>query len=257
MSYVSVIMTCHNQAEFIDEAIESVIGQTYEDFELIIINDGSTDNSEEKIVEWIKKQNRITFVKADDIGSSKARNLGVGLSSTDYFVPLDADDKIYPWFLERTVNVLERNPECGFCYTDSIFSNQGRMIQPDYNFHDLLLGNYICYCSLIDRNIFNEIGGYEETNFNYFEDYLLWIAMGRKGYYGIHLPEPLFWHRVHDKALTSKTDKFANIYKAFIIRKFPELYPRNWQAEVDKILEKYPDNFMFLKPHEQEAIANG
>jgi len=257
MTFVSVIMPCHNQTEFIDDAIESVINQTHQDFELIIINDGSTDNSKNKIIEWTLKQNRITFVQTNDIGASKSRNLGVEMSQGKYFVPLDADDKIFPEFLEETIDVLENNPNHGFCYTDSIFSTKDgdrRMVQPEYNFHDLLLGNYICYCSLINRDIFDEIGGYDKNNFNYFEDYMLWIALGQKGYYGKHLAEPLFWHRVHDKGMTGKTDKFAGIYKAFIIRKFPELYPHNWQDEVDKVLANYPANFMSLKPFQQEEI---
>ena len=258
---ITVVMACYNQEKYIEQAVKSVLNQTYENFDIIIVNDGSTDGSQEKIEELSKLDTRISFIKTDDIGATMARSTAVDLSDQPYFVPLDGDDHIAPSFLEETLRVLDGNSgrNYGFCYTDSIFYNEDTkfkkdMLQPDYNFSRLLMGNYICYCSLIRKKAFYDAGGYNRWNFNYFEDYELWIRMGRKGHYGAHIGKPLFYYRMRGNNLSANTTKFATIYKAFIIRTYPELYDPNFQIEVDKILEKYPTNFMSLKPKEQNRI---
>lgn len=98
---VSVIMPCYNQGCYLSEALESVINQTYSDWECIIIDDGSTDSSEEIAKEYCQKDGRIRYIYQDNAGVIAARNNAIAASSGEYILPLDADDSISTVYLRR------------------------------------------------------------------------------------------------------------------------------------------------------------
>ena len=91
---ISIIVPCYNQAEFLDECLESVLGQTFQDWECIIVNDGSTDNTEEITKKWLAKDNRFKYFYQDNTGLSATRNFGIENAVGEFILPLDADDKI-------------------------------------------------------------------------------------------------------------------------------------------------------------------
>ena len=97
---VSIIIPVYNVAKWLDECLESVVGQTFSDFEVILINDGSTDESGEKCRKWCEKDARIRLIDKDNEGPSKARNLGIQEASGVYLAFLDADDWIDRRYLE-------------------------------------------------------------------------------------------------------------------------------------------------------------
>ena len=99
---VSVIIPLYNKAEFIAECIESVLGQTYWGFEIVVVNDGSTDGSE-----LIAAKYPVTVLNLSNRGVSGARNAGVLNSSGEFLLPLDADDKLHPEYLSKTVPLME------------------------------------------------------------------------------------------------------------------------------------------------------
>ena len=249
---VSAIISTYNQAKHLDQAIQSVANQTFDNLEIIVVNDGSTDDTEKVL----KKISNIDFevINTDDVGSSKARHAGIERSFGKYFFILDGDDIIDKDFVAKTYKVMEDrvNDNIAFCYTDTIYfgvQNQ-RFFQPEYNVYNLLNANYICYCNLADREIYDSVGGYDKNNRNYWEDYSHYIYLASKGYYGKHLGEPLFYYRTHDN-LSAKTQNFTLIYKCYIINKFQELYPPEVVKQAKEILSKYPSNFMQMKAEEQ------
>jgi glycosyltransferase involved in cell wall biosynthesis len=136
---VSVIVLCHNYAAYLRTAVASVLAQTYTNYEVIIIDDGSTDDSlkiAQKLADEHGGAAPIRVFHLDDVGSSAARRFGVEHARGRYYAPLDADDKLAPAFLEKTVPVLEADARLGFAYTDSIYfgdKNQ-RIIHPEYDF---------------------------------------------------------------------------------------------------------------------------
>ena len=91
---VSIIIPCYNQAQYLAEALESVLNQTHQVWECIIVNDGSPDNTEEVAMEWCKKDTRITYLKKANAGLSAARNSGIAIAQAEFILPLDADDKL-------------------------------------------------------------------------------------------------------------------------------------------------------------------
>ena len=107
---VSVVIPAYNYAHFVGEAIESVLAQTYEDFEVLVIDDGSTDNTREVVQAYVDKDNRVRYVYKDNAGLSAARNTGIEIATGAYIAFLDADDL---WTCEKLERTMERFAKLG------------------------------------------------------------------------------------------------------------------------------------------------
>ena len=117
MPKVSVVIPCYNQGHFILEAIDSVLTQTYEDYEIIVVNDGSTDSNTIRILNAINNP-KILVIHTKNEGLSSARNTGIKNSVGEYILPLDADDKIGDNYLEKAINIFNTvdNLKIVYCY---------------------------------------------------------------------------------------------------------------------------------------------
>ncbi|MCK4852295.1 MAG: glycosyltransferase [Candidatus Omnitrophica bacterium] len=121
---VSVIIPTYNRAHVVGRAIESVLNQTYREFEIIVVDDGSTDNTKELIEDKYGKQ--VNYVRQPRKGAPAARNLGFRISRGKFVNFLDSDDYFLPENLEKKVRVLERNPAAGWVYSDSYYTDEER-----------------------------------------------------------------------------------------------------------------------------------
>ena len=101
MTLISVIVPCYNQAQYLDECLQSVLDQTYTDWECIIVNDGSPDHTEEIAKKWVEKDARFRYLFKENGGLSSARNAGIEIAKGEWILPLDADDKIGNQYLEQ------------------------------------------------------------------------------------------------------------------------------------------------------------
>ena len=251
---VSVIILCHNYARFLEAAVESVVAQTFKDFELLILDDGSTDDSKavaRQLRDRFSKDLPIRLLRLEDVGPSASRRHGVEQSLGRYLVFLDADDRIASTFLERTVPVLEQDPTIGFAYTDSIyFGDKSHLCEhPDYDFARLCASNFISYCSLLRRTAFDAVDGYDRENWGYYEDWDLWIRLGRAGWKGRHVAEALFlYHQHFGTSLSSYSRRLDPIYKAFVITRHGELYAPATLAGAHAILAEMPPGWHAKPP---------
>lgn len=116
MPAVSVIIPCYNQGAFIKEAVDSVLAQTFQDFEIIIVNDGSSDAKTNEFLSNFTAPKTTVLSLAENQGPSVARNVAIKAAKGKYILPLDADDKIAPTYLEKAFNVLEQNISVGIVY---------------------------------------------------------------------------------------------------------------------------------------------
>ena len=141
---ISVIMPCHNDGLYIEEAVESLRQQTWKDIELIIIDDGSDDGSTVGIIESLVFP-RKTILHTNHIGPAAARNRGIQEAGGKYILPLDADDKIDPEYIRRAVETMQSEPEVGivYCHADLFGEASGKWDLPDYNLRSELLDNVI------------------------------------------------------------------------------------------------------------------
>ncbi len=202
---VSVVIVSYNYGRYLAEAVESALNQTFRDFEVIIVNDGSTDDTAE-VADGLRRSHpnqQITVINQANAGQPAiSRNNGIERAKGEYILCLDADDKIAPTMLEKCFQILETDTTVHIAYTDRLdFDGVDQVVRArEYSFHVLRHANHISHCALFRRKVWEEVGGYR-TNVKGCEDWDFWVAAGAKGYVGRRIPEALFMYRRHDTGL--------------------------------------------------------
>jgi glycosyltransferase involved in cell wall biosynthesis len=222
---VSIVIPCYNYANYVDEAIGSALGQLYRDFEVIVVNDGSTDGTKEALEKY-QDNPRVTVINQKNQGLAASRNNGIRKARGEYILPLDADDMMHEVMLESTVPVLENNPNLGVVTTDILwFGDEKKRIAPlEYDFNRLKTENHLNYCSLFRKKAWEDAGGYN-TNMVYgSEDWDFWISMGEKGWYGKVVHKPLFFYRKHGTSMFDGTQEHWDDVLEQIRKNHPALY---------------------------------
>lgn len=205
MVKVSVIMPCYNDGQYIEEAIESVLNQSYKDIELIIIDDGSDDEYTIKVINKIS-HDKIKVLHTDHLRPAGARNYGISLSTGKYILPVDSDDKIEPTYIEQAVNILEGNPEIGivYCQADLFGEQSGRWDLPNYSFETMLLDNIVFVTALFYKEDWEKAGGFNTTMDSGMEDYDFWLSILGLGKQIYQIPEILFHYRIKKVSRTTQ-----------------------------------------------------
>ena len=187
---MTVILPTYNRAGFLRESIQSVLSQTFTDFELIVVDDGSTDDTKEVVQKF--PEVRYTPCPVNR-GVSKARNLGIGLARGRYICFLDSDDVWVENKLAVQIAWMEAQPACQVCYTDEIWIRKGVRVNP-MNKHRKVSGDIFSHCLplcvvspssvLMRASLFLEVGVFDEA-LAVCEDYDLWLRISLK--YPVHL----------------------------------------------------------------------
>ena len=206
---VSIIIPAYNYANYIGECLDSVISQTFKDWECIIIDNGSTDNTAEILKTYTNKDNRIKYHFTDQKGVSLARNFAVSLSLGTFILPLDADDKISSSYLEKALVIMDKNPEISLVYCDAILfgSVNKKWILPDFNYKSMLIENSIFCSALIKKTEFVAVNGYNTNMVEGFEDWDFWIKYLANDKKVIKINEPLFYYRIKKNSRNSVLDR--------------------------------------------------
>lgn len=206
---VSIIIPAYNYANYIGECLDSVIYQTFKDWECIIIDNGSTDNTAEIVKKYTNKDNRIKYHFTDQKGVSLARNFAVSLSLGAFILPLDADDKISSSYLEKALVIMDKNPEISLVYCDAILfgSVNKKWILPDFNYKSMLIENSIFCSALIKKTEFVAVNGYNTNMVEGFEDWDFWIKYLANDKKVIKINESLFYYRIKKNSRNSELDQ--------------------------------------------------
>jgi len=204
---ISVIVPCYKQAEFLDECIDSVIDQTFQNWECIIVDDGSPDNTEEISKAWCKKDSRIKYYKKINEGLSKARNYGINLAVGTYILPLDADDKIGKQYMELALPYFENdnNVKIVYCRAELFGIMQGEWKLPEYSFKKLITKNIIFCSAFFYKTEWERIGGYDINMIKGLEDWEFWINMLKNGGEVVKIDTVQFYYRKKQTSMTSDT----------------------------------------------------
>lgn len=224
-SLVSIIIPCYNSERTINETIDSAIKQTYINIEVIVVDDGSTDNSYEIIKNRSLDLNNLFFYQIVNSGVSAARNFGFSKSKGDYVVFLDSDDLLDPLFVSECLQAINDDAEISMVYTLTRFFERetGLCIHPPYSFKTLLMKNCLTVTALIRSEFFQEVGMYD-IHLQYGEDWELWIRLLGKYPKNKCVNKVLFYYRKR-KTLDSKTD--YNLQKSREIESIDSLYIYN------------------------------
>lgn len=241
MPKVSIVVPCYNQAQYLDEALASVEQQTHTNWECIIINDGSPDNTEEVAKKWINKDSRFTYVYQKNAGVSSARNLGIQKTESDYILTLDADDKYEVSFLEKAIFVLVNNPEIG------IVSSWGRYFTSEKQMHlykstgktiiDFLFHNAAIGTSLFRKKCWQEVGGYDENPENGYEDWEFYLRVCALGWKVHIIEEVLFFYRQNISSRSAVMNQKHNETQKYIYLKNKEIYYAHYEVLIDQFLK--------------------
>lgn len=251
---VSIIVPYYNLGKYLEEAIISCLDQTYRNIEIIVINDGSTEEYSTAIFEELKnKYKDVKFISQKNQGLVATRNNGIKIAKGKYICCLDADDKIEPTYIEKIVSNFNENDSTGFVTTYAqFFGDQDTVWKTSSNEPlRLLTENIIHVSSVFKKSIWEEVNGYSDYMDTGYEDWEFWIKIVSKGYGWSLIAEPLFLHRIRENSMISTSDKARpDLLKKIVINN-KNLFIKNIQDLVlyydKKILEKINETETFHK----------
>jgi glycosyltransferase involved in cell wall biosynthesis len=245
---VTIVVPCYNQAQYLSEALDSVLAQSYQYWECVIVNDGSPDNTAEIARQYVNQDIRFKYLEQPNRGLSSARNAGIRAGSGKYILPLDADDKISSEYLKAAVAALETDETLNLVYCRAEFfgKKSGEWRHNDYTPANLLIRNLI-FCSAVFRRAdFDRAGGYDESFMHGHEDWDLWISILLPEGKVLRLEEVHFFYRVRRASMAhgmSREHTIANGLK--IYEKHRDIYtrflghPQQWLAENQLLREDW------------------
>ena len=211
---VSIYITNYNYGKYLQEAVESVLAQSFQDFELIIIDDGSTDGSG-AIISNYKDVSKIICIHQENRGLVHSSNVALKLSRGKYIMRLDADDFLVPQALEILISELERDSKTALVFPDYYLTDREGSVLGQVHRHNfqkevnLLDQPAHGACTLIRKSILRSVGGYDQS-FSIQDGYDLWLNIMNK-YPVKNVNLPLFYYRQHDKSITNNEKELLKV----------------------------------------------
>lgn len=225
------MIPCYNQGKYLEEAIESVFGQTFQDLEIIVVNDGSTDAFTNHLLRTYRRpKTRVLYTPNQ--GVSAARNAAIRVAQGEYIFPLDADDRIAKEYLEQAVGVLNADSSVGIVYSQADFfgGTTGAWDLPEYRFPDILIRNCIPVSGAFRRSDWEKVGGYKAEMSKGLEDWEFWLSLIETGL-GVHrLPGVFLHYRKTAHSRSELADKGGFEMSMEVVRFHPKLYAENMEV---------------------------
>lgn len=220
---VSVLMGVYNGLPYVREAIESVLEQTYRDFEFLVVDDASTDESAEVVSEYAEEDDRIRLLENEkNRGLTWSLNRALDAARGEYVARQDADDRSEPTRFERQVTYLDDHPEVAAVGTGARLVDAAgepldrRVVLADPSLDDLQQKNHLIHGSVMGRKrAFADVGGYDEF-FEYSQDYDLWLRLANEHELR-NIPDPLYVLREHGGSVYFSQRDESTLY-AFLVR---------------------------------------
>lgn len=254
MKLISVIIPCYNQAQFLPETLQSVLNQTYTNWECIIVNDGSPDHTEEVALEWCEKDERFIYIKKENGGLSSARNFGIESSNGFYILPLDSDDFISNNYVEVCLINIERSIDIKVVYGKAIkfgAENCNWELKP-YSFQSLLRQNVIFCTAMYRKADWELVNGYDTSMIHGLEDWEFWINILKKGGTALCVSECVFYYRIKQESmlvnLLTKKNQIHEIYN-YVFNKHSEVYTKHSYYDLYLIEQEYSYKFSHLSEY--------
>ena len=236
---VSIIVPCYKQAHFLPETLQSVLDQTYDNWECIIVNDGSPDNTEEVAGKWCEKDSRFKYLKKINGGLSSARNAGIKISTGLLILPLDSDDLLHSNFLIKLVPELIQDSSLAIvsCYREFFRDKKENVFYQEKSsgstYQDLIYENILISSCLYLKKCWEEVGGYDEEMKSGFEDWEFWISITKRGWKYKFVEEFLFYYRKSKNSMlidTLKNHVEDNI--EYVFKKHKEIYIEHYDMTI-------------------------
>lgn len=240
MSLVSVIIPAYNQGHFLAEAVNSVLSQTYPDFEVIVVDDGSTDDT--AVVAQRFTDARVRYIYKENGGLSSARNEGLRHARGHFISYLDSDDCFLPQKLEILVAAFNEHPAAGLVAGHAVpVDEHGRYVGKRFDIplpedlHLLLLGNPLHVGSVLVRREWQDKAGFFDESLRSYEDWDMWLRLARLGCQMQYVPQPVSLYRFHTAQMTRDGRQMTTATFAVLDKFFgDESLPAEWLALRDQ-----------------------
>jgi glycosyltransferase involved in cell wall biosynthesis len=246
MTKVSIIIPAYNQAQYLAQAIESALGQTHPDVEVVVIDDGSPDRTSEVCAPYRGRPN-FKYVRQANAGLPGARNRGILESTGAYLCFLDADDAYQPEKVARQAALLDADPAVGWNYCDiTLIDEHGRPAAEPFLVADaqrelsgdlfgslLLSGYFPPHTVMVRRTVLDQVGPFEGSLGGH-ADYELWLRIAGAGFRAVFVPESLALYRVHSDSM-SKDGQHMNATRLSALEMITRRYPERVAAGINQL----------------------
>ena len=243
---ISIIVPCHNQGQYLEECLQSVLDQTYLNWECIIVNDGSPDDTEKVANKWVQKDKRFKYLYKENGGLSSARNAGISVAQGIYILPLDADDKIGKSYLELAFAEFKMNTSLKivYCEAEKFGEQNGLWKLPEFSLKILATTNVIFCSAFFKKSDWEKVGGYDENMVNGLEDYEFWIHILKLGGTVKKINQICFFYRIKKESMIrmmsveskKKTFEYLSIKHAdFFVKQLGSFHYLQTQMELKEI----------------------
>ncbi len=255
---LSIIVPYYNKAAYIAETLDSLLRQTYTDWECIIVDDGSTDNGAAIIESYTAKDSRFKSIRIPNGGVSNARNVGIRMAAGDIIFPFDADDILVETHLQKVMEVFAANPNARMVYTGV---RQFGAVNADYELepydYSRMLRSNMVHGTIYLKKDFEKVGGYRLNMVHGLEDWDFWIALLEDFKPGevVYIPERLFLYRTSEDSRAVQLGKEQKVSKMldnmvlnnFLIyqKYYPDIFERIMSHDFnDTMMKKGPVKFL-------------
>jgi glycosyltransferase involved in cell wall biosynthesis len=224
---ISVVVPCYNYGHFLEECLNSVLAQTFKNWECIVIDNASTDNTAQISKQFSQNDSRFHSLHYTSPGVALARNFGAEASKGKYLLFLDADDKIAATYLEKALAAFENKPgiKLVYCEAQLFGASSGKWKLPAYSYRNLLIENVIFCTALIHKEDFLKAGGFSADLKEGFEDWDLWIRFLQDGAGVLKLTDVLFFYRIRSNSRNHSLDREKQVQlRKTIFNRHKEIY---------------------------------
>ena len=255
---ISIIVPCYNQVQYLDGCLQSVLDQTYTNWECLIIDDGSPDNTEDLAKIWVEKDERFHYFKKENGGVSSARNFGIEKAKGEWILPLDGDDKIGKNYLNLAAKEFSKNYSVIYCNAEFFGKQTGSWDLSDYSFQKLLIKNHIFCSAFFLKKDWLQCGGYDQSFVYGMEDWDFWLSILNPESEVLKLDYTGFYYRRKDESrdtLLNASDQKKRLTESKIYTKHL-LYYLNLDPNPIKNFEQQTKNTEKLELLNREIKKN-
>ncbi|KOP66247.1 hypothetical protein AMS62_14080 [Bacillus sp. FJAT-18019] len=248
---LSIIIPFYNLGLHLEETMQSALNTNYDDYEIIIVNDGSTDRISLEVLDKFRdREPKIKIIDIENKGLANARNVGASHAGGEFIAFLDADDLIEPEFYPRAIQLLQTYPNISFVYSWLQYFENSSNIWPTFNteFPYLLASNMLAAFVVVRKDDFVRFGSNKLQMEYGMEDYEGWVSMCASGCLGVSIPEPLVKYRVRSASMSRQFNRDMVIYLRERMATFNEAVFQKHGAELFKLMDANGPGYLWDNP---------
>ena len=256
---LSVVIPYYNLGRTLPETIESIKQSTYKKYEIIIVNDGSSDEESVEVLKNYENDSQIRIINIENQGLANARNVGAEAAKGEFVAFIDADDKIDKTFYQKSINILHQYTNVSYVYSWVKYFEGSEAVWPTFNIHIpyLLCANMLAAYAVIRKNDFLNFGKNRIKMEYGMEDYDGWVSLAEHGCLGVSIPELLNLYRVRKDSMSRAFNKKMRIYLYQVSRDGHEKIFEKYAKEVYMLLLTNGQPFYWNNPSTPVFLPSG